>query len=573
MCHVAKRLESGFMLKASEMLRQGKTDELWQMCCGYLKLDIREFMDIQERLLLEQLQLLNKSPLGKKIMHGARPRSVTEFREQIPLTTYADYCPELERKEEDILPVKPAFWAHSSGWSGDYSFKWVPVTKDYARNLSIALYGIGMLSCCDKWGDTSHIPDKIKILYSVAPRPYISGTFADLLRMQTPITYMPTIEESENLTFEERIRLGFEQSVSKGLDYFFGLSLVLASVGDKFLQSSDKVNLRPYLGKPKALWRLAKGKIRSRLAGRPLLPRDIWALRGIIGSGVDSSIYKNKIKELWGRYPLDLYSCTEGGIIATQAWDYSGMTFIPNLNFLEFLPEDEQLKLQMDPSYRPMTSLLNEVEAGKNYEVIITNFHGGSLTRYRIGDMVKIQALSNESLNINLPQMNFERRVDDFIDFYVVRLTEKSIWQAIESVGFAYEDWIAYKEPGEQIVNILLELKNEYQVDKEHIASSIYQEITGAKNNKPIEVTGENSLMDMTDFGIRVNLLPQGTFNNYIARKQSEGADLAHLKPPHVNPPNEVLTELLSETEETIVVMKTGIKRAEKTNANEVPVM
>ena len=558
------------MLKAAELLRQGKHEELWQMCCGYLKLDIKEFMDIQERLLLEQLELLNNSPLGKKVMHGAEPRTVSEFRELVPLTTYADYYHELEKKKENALPGKPILWAHSSGWSGDYPYKWIPITEEYAQNMSVALYGIGMLSCCDRWGDTSHIPNKINILYSVAPRPYISGTFADILRMQTPLTYMPSIEESENLTFEERIRLGFEQSISKGLDYFFGLSLVLASVGDKFLESTDKVNLRPYIRKPKALWRLARGKLRSLLAGRPLIPRDIWALKGIIGSGVDSSIYKNKIKELWGRYPLDLYSCTEGGVIAVQAWDYDGMTFIPNINFLEFMPEDEQLKLQMDSSYKPKTLLLSEVKAGENYEIIITNFHGGALTRYRIGDMVRIQSLHNDRLGISLPQMTFERRVDNFIDFYVVRLTEKSIWQAIESTGIAYEDWIAYKDAGKQIVNILLEIKGDYQGDKEHIATLIYQELTRHDGNKQSEVMIDDSLLDLMDFGIKVNLLPKGTFQGYIAQKQAEGADLAHLKPPHVNPPKKVLSALLGETEETIIVTKTGVRRSEKPDTDEV---
>jgi hypothetical protein len=66
------------MPKAVELLRQGKHEELWQMCCGYLKLDIRQFMEIQERLLLEQLELLNKSPLGQKIMRGTKPHTLDE---------------------------------------------------------------------------------------------------------------------------------------------------------------------------------------------------------------------------------------------------------------------------------------------------------------------------------------------------------------------------------------------------------------------------------------------------------------------------------------------------------------
>ena len=556
-----------------ELLRQGRNEELWQMCCGFLSLNIDEFMEVQERLLLQQLESLNNCPFGKKIMHDARPETVEEFRRLVPLNDYKSYCPELLEKREDILPGKPVLWAHSSGWSGEFPVKWVPMTAEFVQQMSAALYGIGVISCCENWGDTSRIPDKIKILYSVAPKPYISGTFADVLTMQSPIKYLPSIEEAENLHFEERIKMGFQQAMSQGLDYFFGLSLVLVSVGEKFRQSSGRINLRPFIAHPNALWRLGKGLIKSRIAGRPLLPKDIWSLKGIIGSGVDSWVYKDKVKELWGRYPLDLYSCTEGGVIATQTWDYEGMTFFPNLNFLEFITEDEQLKSQMDRSYQPKTLLLNEVKAGEKYEIVITNFYGGAMTRYRIGDMIRITSLRNDKLGINLPQMAFERRVDDFIDFYVVRLTEKSIWQAIESTGVAYEDWIAYKDPGKQTVNIGLELKKGYQGDAKEIAALIYDKLVQPDDSKSAEPTYDDSLMDMVEFGIKVDLLPKGTFAGYIARRQAEGADLAHLKPPHINPAEKILSILTAESEETIIVTRSGAKVKEKSGIEKVTVL
>ena len=558
------------MPKAIELLREGRDEELWQMCCGFLSLSINDFMDIQEHLLLQQLELLSNCKLGEKILHGARPKTVDEFRRMVPLTTYKDYCPELLDKREDILPAKPALWAHTSGQSGEYPCKWIPMSSTYALELSKVLYGVGIISGCGGWGDTSHIPDTINILYSVAPSPYISGTFADLLRMQSPINYLPSPEEAENLTFEERIKLGFQQAMSEGLGYFFGLSLVLAKVGEKIRESSNSASLRPYLRSPKALWRLARGKIRSRLAGRPMLPRDLWSIKGIIGSGVDSLVYKDKIKEYWGRHPLDLYSCTEGGVIATQAWDYDGMTFIPNLNFLEFIPEDEQLKLQMDRSYQPRTLLMNEVKAGENYELVITNFHGGVMTRYRIGDMVRITSLRNDRLGIDIPQVAFERRVDDFLDFYFITFTEKTIWQAIESTGVKYEDWVAYKDVENMTLNIGLELKEGSQGDTEHIAALIFDRLAYPDNDR--SAARHDDLMDMADFKIQVDLLPKGTFNNYIARKQAEGADMAHLKPPHVNPPEKVLSLLAAEVEETIFVTKAGAKTREKPAAERVTI-
>jgi hypothetical protein len=548
------------MTTAIELHREGRDDELWQMCCGFLSLSVNDFMDIQKRLLLEQLDLLNNCKLGEKIMHGARPKTVAEFRQMVPLTTYKDYCPELLEKKEAVLPAKPKLWVRSSGRSGEYACKWVPMTSDYALQLSIALYGVGILSGCNGWRDTSNIPDNIRILYSVAPRPYISGTFADLLRMQTPLHYLPPLEKAEGLSFEERIKLGFEQALSGGLEYFFGISLVLMKIGEKLRDSSGNINIRPYLHRPQALWRLAKGMVKSRLAQRPMLPRDIWSLKGIIGSGVDSWIYKDKIKEYWGRTPLDLYSCTEGGIIATQTWDYDGMTFIPQLNFLEFIPEDEQLKWQMDRSYQPKALLLDEVKAGENYELVITNFYGGVMTRYRIGDMVKITSLSNDKLGIHLPQMAFERRVDDIIDFAFVRLTEKTIWQAIEAAGIAYEDWIAYKEPGEAVLRLFIEPKDSNTFSESDVAAMVRDRIMKSNND---DVQADSPLRDdfasSIELKLKVNFLPRGVFTNYFAKKQAEGADIAHLKPPHVNPRREVLSSLLAETEEIIEVTKSTV--------------
>jgi hypothetical protein len=388
--------------------------------------------------------------------------------------------------------------------------------------------------------------------------------------MQIPLKYLPDLEKAEKLSYEERIGAGLKQALNEGVDYFFGLSLVLVKVGEKMRESSSKIDIRQYLNQPRALWRLAGGLLKSRLAGRPMLPKDLWSLKGIIGSGVDSGIYKEKIKEYWGKTPLDIYSCTEGGIIATQTWDYEGMTFVPSLNFLEFIPEDEFMKWQMDRSYKMKTLLLDEVKADESYEIVITSFHGGSLVRYRIGDMIRITSLRNDKLGIDIPQMFFERRVDDLLDFFVVRLSEKTIWQAINSTGIAYEDWVAYKDDEKQTLNVLIELKNGYQGNTEDIAKSIYNNLNSQNIIKLNETVAKNKLSDMADFKINVSFLPKGTFAGYIARRQAEGADLAHLKPPHINPSEKVLSMLIADIKETIVVTRSEVKTQKESDHQKV---
>ena len=107
------------MSTLAELLRQGKNEEVWQRCCGFIDLRLEDFMMIQKPLLLEQLELVKKCELGRYIMNGADPYTVEEFRERVPLTNYADYAPYLLTRRKNMLPEKPILWMHTSGRSGD----------------------------------------------------------------------------------------------------------------------------------------------------------------------------------------------------------------------------------------------------------------------------------------------------------------------------------------------------------------------------------------------------------------------------------------------------------------------
>jgi len=310
------------------------------------------------------------------------------------------------------------------------------------------------------------------------------------------------------------------------------------------------MNIKPFLRKPKALLRLARGYAKSKLARRPLLPKDIWALKGVIGGGTDTIVYRDKIKAMWGRYPLNIYAFTEALVVAVQTWDYQGMTFLPHFNFLEFIPEEESIKSRGDPKYQPNAVLLDEVRAGENYELVITNFHGGTLVRYRNGDMIKITSLRNEQLDIDIPQMEFHSRVDDLIDIAgFTRLTERIIWQAIERSGVACKDWTVRKEiRGEtQKLHIYLELKENGYRQEEDVALAIHQQLK--------KLDGDYANIE-SFLGLRaldVTLLPDNAFQAYRLKQQAAGANLARLKIPHMNPSDSMLDFLINGTREVAV--------------------
>jgi len=525
-----------------DFLREGRTAELWQRCCGFVDIDIDQFMTIQHQLLLEQVELLKDCELGRQLLRGHNPRSVEEFRELVPVSTYADYAPYLLEQNEDVLPEKPIFWQHTSGRSGEYQFKQVPVTRRQYDDLGDAFLGVFILASCKDRGDVV-IEEHDKLFYGLAPPPYISGSYLRRVAEMNLFDFLPPIDDAEKMTFEERTQQGLLLGMSKGIDILPGITSVLVAIGERFSQGGGLGRIKSVLKQPKTLPRLLRALVKSKLAGRPMLPKDIWSVKALIAGGADNGIYRERIKELWGKYPMDIYGCGEGVIMAMQTWDYSGMTFLPHLNFLEFMPVDEWAKWSADSTYKPKLYMLNEVQPDESYAIVITSFRGGAFVRYFLGDVVKIISLGNKALNIQTPQMVFDARVDGIIDIAgFTRLTEKSIWQALENSGIAYEEWTARKEQqGEKpVLHLYIEPKAGTEISEQRDTAIIHEELKKLDN----DYADLETILNMKP--LKVTVLPVGTFQNYILKQQEAGADLAHLKPPHINPATVAVDTLLT---------------------------
>ena len=532
------------MPSAIELLREGRKKELWERCCGFIDLSLEEFIAFQRRLLLEQIELLKNCELGQKVMRGVIPRSVEEFREKVPLTNYADYTPYLPEKREDALPLPPINWQRTSGRSSQHSFKWIPVTKRLADEMAPTFLAPLIFATCKDRGDIALVENE-KFLYLLAPPPYASGSWVRWGAQEFPFIYLPPLEEAEAMPFRQRVEKGFELAFKEGVSIIFGISSILVAVGQQFSQGSNRkdINILSLLSQPSLCFRLGKALLKSKLDHRQMLPRDVWSVKGLIMGGTDASVYREKIKEMWGRYPLEIYGCTESLFVAMQTWDYEGMTFVPYMSFLEFVPESEYTKSKDDPSYQPRTVLLDEVKAGENYEVVLTNFHGGALVRYRIGDIIRITALRNEKLNIDIPQMVFFGRTDDIIDFSAFThafFTEKIIWQAIENSGLQYVDWVARKEAEDTpTLHLYIEPRSSYVKNK---VATLIREQLRQLNKEYVELEDVFGLKPL-----RITLLPSGAFKAYMTKQEAAGADLAHLKPPHINPSDNMMATLLGE--------------------------
>lgn len=529
------------MATTLELLRQGRKKEVWTKLCGYLDLSLAEFMEIQERLLMEQIQLLHNSPIGKKLLGERLPTSVDEFRQTVPLTKYENYVEFLEEQREDYLPkAGPYLWAHTSGRSGEFNYKWAPYSRRMYERLGEVAVGAMILASCTRKGEVNVEAGDV-VLLATAPPPYVSGLLSHSTEEQGAFRFVPSLEVGEKMQFGERIAEGFSLAMETGLDYFYGLASVLAKIGERFEKGSGSSKPSLQMLRPRVLSRLIRGMFIATLNKRNMLPKDIWNLKGIMTGGTDTDIYRNRIEYYWGKKPLEGYACTEGGTMAMQSWNCKGMTFFPDNDFLEFIPLDEHFKSSHNPGYQPKTLLYSELQPGI-YELVFTNLLGGVFTRYRVGDLFEIISLRDEELNIDLPQVRFYSRINDLIDLGgFARLNEKSIWQAIELAGVSYEDWMVRKEEenGELVLHLYIELKNPNGYSPEELKNRVHK---GLKQVVAEFADLENMLGANP---LKVTALPAGTWARYIEEQQRAGADLAHTKPPHMQPSDIVVQRLL----------------------------
>jgi len=525
------------MLQEDKYFSSLSEEEIWQRYCGFLDLSLDEYMCIQQHLLEEQIALVADSALAKKIMGNEKPKSVEEFRRLVPLTKYDDYEPYLVERRDDVLAVEPLEWCHSSGRGGN--FKWIPYTSSALEESSRLFVSYMILASANRKGEVKIKPGE-RVIMHIPPQGYSSYTFCYHASQAFTVRLIPTLEEAEGQDLRERIQKGFQMALRSGVDEIASISSVMVKVGERMAEEAQGLRLSPFMLHPRVLSRFMRGWLRSKLQKRSMFPKDLWSPKCIITGGTDTSIYKDSVAHYWGQIPFEMYGASEVPTIAVQNWTKKWLTFIPYFAFWEFIPEDESIKSREDSNYHPSTLLYDELEAGKVYEVVLTHFHGMPFLRYRIGDTIKVVALSDDEAGVKLPQVVFHARVGETIDLAsLARLTERVIWQALANTGVRFEEWAACKEYDRDraYLRMYIELKEERDATEierlldEHlkVVDPDYRDIDSYLEFQPIKVT----------------VLSEGTFERFYQERVKEGADLAHLKPTHINADEAILQELV----------------------------
>lgn len=503
-----------------QKLKDRSSKEIWQEYCGFLDLSIDEFMDIQYRLLQEQIDLLSRCGLGQRFFKGKIPKNVDEFRKMVPLTTYDDYADILLNNRADMLPAPPVVWLKTTWESGCKPEKWAPYSEAmldvYKNNIISAM----ILSTSDARAQF-HVRPGFRALYALAPMPYATGLFPDLIDSELKVRFLPPLKEARNMSFSQQSKVGFKLGMQQGMEMFFGMSGIIHRITQNFgdiVGGGGGVSAKALAQiSPKLLARLAKAKYISQRDNRPILPKDIFHLDGFVCVGTDTELYKSDLERAWGRRPLEVMGGTEPACIATETWSKDGLSFFPDTCFYEFIPESEMLRNLKDPGYQPRTCLMNELTANQNYELVITVLKGGAFVRYRPGDVYRCVRLKHPADGLDCPQFQYMDRIPTVIDIAgFTRITENSINNVIELSGLEISDWFAlkkYDEDKRSYMQMYVELSD--KASKSPTAcSSILAELLSIYFKLYDEDYGDLKHM----LGIEplsVEVLPRGTMEAY----------------------------------------------------------
>lgn len=186
----------------------------------------------------------------------------------------------------------------------------------------------------------------------------------------------------------------------------------------------------------------------------PIVPR-IWPkvvwVYGMMGGNL--KVYVEKLRKSIG-YDIPIhnmgFAAAEGFFAMATELDVDDSVLLPHCIFFEFIPVNEDNEEDAElPSGDPKTLLIGDLEVGKKYEMVITNFSG--LYRYRMEDVVEVTKMYNNTPRIELSYrknlvMNLasEKTTTQMVDFATKNTADKT---GNELIGYSFYADYAIKPP------------------------------------------------------------------------------------------------------------------------------
>ena len=196
---------------------------------------------------------------------------------------------------------------------------------------------------------------------------------------------------------------------------------------------------------------------------------------------------------------------------------------LPYSGFYEFIPMDGDSEAQED-----VPVLMDQLEVGREYELIVTNLSG--FYRYRIGDVIRVTGFHNKC-----PMIVFSYRKNQLVSMYGEKVTEAVMQSSVEKLssesGTRIFEYSVYpdtdSDPGRYIV--LLESDEEVGPDRWQYYSDILEQKLYDAHDSYRKKIDQKIMQPLT-----VCFVQPQTYALYRDLKVMDGASPNQIKPLHV---------------------------------------
>ncbi|HSK05658.1 MAG TPA: GH3 auxin-responsive promoter family protein [Kofleriaceae bacterium] len=400
--------------------------------------------DLQRELLLDACVRPNvDTAFGRA--HGLdRVRTIDDYRAAVPIRTYEELRPWIERAaagEPAVLTAEPpvAFNRTSGTTSAP---KLVPVTARFERDYETRRRGIVMGTLvelhpgCNARADATlnFFWDPRRPAASVASgAPALStaarqagGAALGMPGSLAPWAAVPAELTADADRFYYRVRRALEHDlrciIALNPSTLIAIEHLLR---DELAALLDDVRRGTLRGRPLGPGNPARAGELAAIAEREgrLWPSDVWPGLEVLATWASAAcaLYLPRVRQVFGDVAIQPAPivASEGPItVSIDAHPLGGVAAV-TLTFLEFRDPDAPIDAPIDAP----TLLCHELAIGAEYEVVMTVPSG--LYRYAIGDIVRVvdQALG-------VPRLEFVRRKGVFGSFTGEKLTEPQIIDA-----------------------------------------------------------------------------------------------------------------------------------------------
>lgn len=372
--------------------------------------------EVQEALLMGLISKAKDTELGVKYGFSSI-RSYADFAKQIPITTYEEYQPYIERSrmgENNIFWPTPIKWFAKSSGTTDAKSKFIPVSQESLEDCHYEASKDLLSIYLNNNPDSQLFTGKglrlggSKELYKEHGTSF--GDLSAILIDNMPFwaEYSSTPKNSISLLSDWEIKMQaiVDDTITENVTSLMGVPSWMLVLLNNVLETTGKENIH-----------------------------EVWPdLEVYFHGGVSFAPYRDQYNAILPKSNLryyEVYNASEGFFAIQDINDSSELLLMLDYGiFYEFIPMDTfgTLEQRIIP--------LSEVEVGENYAIVITTNAG--LWRYQIGDTVRFT-------NTNPYRIKVSGRTKHFINVFgeelIIENAEAALEKTIQQVPCEIKDY------------------------------------------------------------------------------------------------------------------------------------